>query len=145
MLRITGLIGTRLCRLLQKQGHNVRILSRKEDLNTEIPRFGWDYKSRSINPAALENIDVIVHLAGAGIADKRWTPSRKAEIISSRWIRLFSKDCIADLPKKPSAFIACSAIGIYGDRGDVITDESYSTADQSFMIDVCKVGAAAGR
>ena len=135
----TGLIGSQLSVMLLEQGHEVRVLSRKEDLQAVIPRYGWDYKNRKINPAALVDIDSVIHLAGAGIADKRWTPQRKREILSSRVdSTLFLRDCIAELPIKPRSFIACSAIGIYGDRGDEITDERHTTSDNSFLIDVCK-------
>ena len=79
----TGLIGTRLTELLLQRGHKVSHLGRSKE-NGTVESFVWDVHKRWIDPSAFEGIDAIVHLAGAGIGDKRWTAKRKDEILNSR-------------------------------------------------------------
>jgi uncharacterized protein (TIGR01777 family) len=81
--------------------------------------------------------DAVVHLAGAGIGDKRWTPARKAEILGSRvdGTSLLAARCAA-LSVQPSVFVSGSAIGFYGSHDDVILSESSPVGD-GFLADVC--------
>lgn len=81
--------------------------------------FKWDLKTETIDPAALVDADYIINLAGAGIADGRWTNSRKQVIINSRTgtTALLAKG-IAACPTKPKLYLSASAIGYYGDRGE---------------------------
>jgi NAD dependent epimerase/dehydratase family enzyme len=79
----SGLIGTRLTELLLQRGYEARHLSRTQG-NTVIQTFLWDIDSDWIEPGALSGVDVIIHLAGAGVADEPWTENRKQEIIDSR-------------------------------------------------------------
>src|ERR1700761_3753378 len=101
----TGLIGTALTKMLKEKGHRVLILSRKtEPGNPDV--FQWDYNKGFIDPAAIRQADFIVHLAGAGVADKRWSKKRKAEIVESRTktAALLVK-AIADIPNRVQAVI----------------------------------------
>ena len=77
----TGLVGTRLTQILIERKHDVRVLSRSPRLANE---FMWDISKGFIADEAIENIEYIIHLAGAGIADKRWTRERKKVITASR-------------------------------------------------------------
>ena len=79
----TGLIGTALSSLLRDKGHRIIILSRHPvPGNPDV--FGWDYNKDTIDAEAIRQADHIVHLAGAGVADKRWSTKRKQEIVDSR-------------------------------------------------------------
>ncbi len=114
----TGLIGQSLCRVLYDAGFNILILSRNKKKDNVYHFFQWDLDSNYIeDELAKYTIDYVIHLAGAPIADKKWTKNRKAEIISSR---VDSTILLADFLKKhnikPKLFISASAIGIYGNR-----------------------------
>ncbi|MEM6724987.1 MAG: TIGR01777 family oxidoreductase [Bacteroidota bacterium] len=122
----SGLVGSRLSILLKEKGHQVRHLSRSPKPNAPFPSFKWNIPEQYIDPAALEGVDVIIHLAGAGIADKRWTDARKALIISSRVesTRLLYRT-IHKMEHPPESFLAAAAVGFYGDRADeLLTEES---------------------
>ena len=121
----TGFIGMHLSRSLQRAGYAVRHLSRTPDPDAPFPAFHWDITSRTIDPAALRDGDYVINLAGAGIADERWTDARKQTIIRSRTesTRLLAR-AIADLPTPPRLYLSASAIGYYGDRGDEWLTES---------------------
>src|SRR4051812_12744456 len=79
----SGLVGTRLTELLLKKGYSVSHLgrSRKEG---QVKSFVWNVDQFVIEPEALKDVDAIIHLAGAGVVDKRWTTNRKNEILESR-------------------------------------------------------------
>src|SRR6476646_5375815 len=79
----TGLIGLRLTELLTEWAHSVSYLGRSKK-SEKVPTFLWDLDKGIIDTKALEQPDVIVHFAGAGVAEKRWTASRKKEILESR-------------------------------------------------------------
>ena len=111
----TGDIGHRLTQLLQQDGYQVSYLSRS---NKSIPNttvYQWDIKKGHIDPQAIATADHIIHLAGAGIADERWTDDRKAGILNSR---TQSTDLLADALARNThhvkSFIGASAIGYYG-------------------------------
>ena len=80
----SGLIGKRLSFLLASRGYEVRILSRSNSLKNNYKTFLWNVTEQYINDSAFEGLNHIIHLAGAGIADKRWSEKRKKEIINSR-------------------------------------------------------------
>ena len=111
----TGLIGQHLTKTLQAKGHTISYLSREKEQIPHVKVYQWDLKSDYIQEEALKNIDYIVHLAGAGIADKRWTDERKQEIIDSRIkpIELLKKE-LKKNNIKLKGFISSSAIGYYG-------------------------------
>lgn len=113
----TGLIGQRLSILLRKHGYTVRHLSRRADPTAPFPQFRWDPSRKLIDPEALEGVDHLINLAGAGIADRPWTAARKQLITSSRVeSNLLLHQEIAARGWQPQSFIASAAIGYYGDR-----------------------------
>lgn len=112
----TGFVGTYLTQLLLEQGYSVSILSRTKKKNTDaVFYYTWDVEKQQIEEEAVLKADYIVHLAGANIAQKRWTDQRKAVILSSRSL---SAQLLFDTLQKnnttPKAFISASAVGIYG-------------------------------
>lgn len=111
----TGLVGKALTKRLMTEGHEVRILSRNAQSSSQLKSFYWNVEKNEINEKAFEGVEHIVHLAGSGIADKRWTDTRKQDIIDSR---VNSMKLITDVVKKKNiqlkSFVGASAIGIYG-------------------------------
>lgn len=137
----SGLIGSALSKTLEAQGHTpVAAVRRIARGSNEVT---WNPKDGTIDTAALEGIEGVVHLAGAGIGDRRWTSTYKTEILESRTrgTDLVART-IASLGSKPKVFLSGSAIGWYGTRGDEVLDES-STAGSGFLADVCKDWEAA--
>ena len=136
----TGLIGSALSAALVERGDEVVTLVRPDGRAATGTTVSWSPSERSINMAALNDlgaIDAVVHLAGAGIADKRWTEERKAEIRDSRVDGTATlATAAAEMTTKPSVFVCGSAIGWYGSRGDEILDER-STAGDGFLAEVC--------
>ncbi len=127
----SGLIGTRLTELLLQKGYHVSHLGRKAK-SGNLPSFIWDVEKQTIDEKALENVETIIHLAGAGIADKRWTEARKKEILDSRTNA--TKLLYATLAKGTHTvknFISASAIGYYGFGlvNEVFTEESQAGND----------------
>ncbi len=129
----TGLIGTKLSRLLRGHGYAVSHLSRQADPNAEFPTFAWQPEKCIYDSKAFENIDTIINLAGAGIVDKRWTKARKQLIIESR---TSSNLLIAKFLQKEKhcvqTYISASAIGFYADRGDALMTEK-DVAGKGFL------------
>jgi len=118
-----GLIGTALSKTLECKGHQLAILTRNLNEKAEYKQYFWDPSNAEIDELAFKNLDCIIHLAGAGIAEKRWTKQRKDEILSSRVDTaqfLFQKIKELNVPLK--SFISSSAIGWYGVE---TTDEIY--------------------
>jgi len=130
----SGLIGGALSAFLSARGDDVLHLVRRE--TRTAAEITWDPLHRTLDPASLEGMDAVVHLAGAGVADKRWTPAYKQLILSSR------ADGTATVAKAVAShgtsirLISGSAVGFYGsDRGDeLLTDES--PGGQGFLADV---------
>lgn len=129
----TGLIGVALTKMLTGKGHKVIILTRTEKFsdNDNISYALWDVKSQKINESAVSSADYIVHLAGAGVADKRWTSGRKKEIAESRTQSgaLLVKT-LQQVPNKVKAVVSASAIGWYG------RDETRSPKKKAFTEDM---------
>jgi hypothetical protein len=124
----SGLIGRALFAFLSTAGHEVVRLVRDatgRGSAGEGAAIVFDPRAGAVRPSELEGFDAVIHLAGAGIADRRWTERRKREIRDSRVIftRRLS-ETIGALRHPPRVFISSSAIGIYGDRGDRILRES---------------------
>lgn len=121
----TGLIGSALVRVLEKDGHEVvRLVRRRSDADSGTA--WWDPAAGAIETSGLEGADAVVHLAGENIGTGRWSAERKRRIRDSRvdGTRLLS-ETLADLDEKPATLISASAIGYYGDRGkEVLTEES---------------------
>lgn len=112
----TGMVGQHLTQLLLQKGYQVSYLSRSSSSSSGIKTYTWDIENQEIDPQALQEANYIIHLAGAGVADKRWTESRKQAILKSRTesTRLLHNS-IANLGSHQiKVFISASAIGIYG-------------------------------
>lgn len=135
----TGLIGGRLTELLLKQGHEVRYLSRNPQKADKIPTFKWDINQQEIDPEAFKGVDAIVHLAGAGIADKKWDKKRKKVILESRTKSTqLLKKYLLETDHQISTFVGASAIGYYGyDSGGVWKKEESRFGDD-FLATVTK-------
>jgi uncharacterized protein (TIGR01777 family) len=133
----TGLVGSRLTELLMSRGDRVVHLSRSNQTRS-VQTFHWDVERQFIDPLAFEGIDTIVHLAGAGIADERWTTKRKVEILESR---TRSTQLITNTLKNVShsiqSFVSASAIGYYGFDGDELFVES-SPPGKDFLANVTR-------
>lgn len=136
----TGLIGKHLTKLLLSKGYKVSLLSRKKEQIPNVKVYQWDIEKGQIDAEALTNVDYIVHLAGAGIADKRWTDKRKQEIIDSRIkpIQLLQKQLQAQ-KIKIKGFISAAGISYYGtDTGGARLDEN-SPAGNDFLATCAKI------
>jgi len=132
----TGLIGTALSRRLAADGHQVRPVVRRAVRPGESA-IAWDPDAGTIDAAALDGVDAVVHLAGAGIGDKRWTAERKRVILESRTrSTALLASTLAGLEAKPSALISGSAIGYYGNRGDEELTEA-SAPGNDFLASIC--------
>ncbi len=125
----TGSIGSLMADFLHRQGHEVGLLSRSEKNDGTFKTYQWNIKDNYLDPEALESCDYIIHLAGAGIADKAWTAGRKKEIIESR---VLSTDLLYNQVKKHKtplkAFISASAVGYYG---QVTSNKNFTEKDKS--------------
>lgn len=127
----SGLVGSRLTELLLQKGYQVSHLGRRKKTGA-VPSFVWDVEKQSIDPLALEGVETIIHLAGAGVADQRWNAKRKQEILDSR---VKSSQLLFEFLKNNThsvkAFISASAIGIYGfvDNEKVFVEESAPAND----------------
>ena len=132
----SGLVGRHLSSLLTASGHRVKILSRSAS-DHGSGYYQWDPSKRTIDPEAIKDVSAVINLAGAGIADRLWTPWRKRQIINSR---LSSTRFLVELlnkgDHKVESFISASAIGIYGDTGEKVIHEEAAPAD-GFLADTC--------
>lgn len=138
----SGLIGTQLVAKLSGSGHEVIRLVRRSPKSGEIQ---WNPKSGTLDAAALEGADAVIHLSGAGIGDKRWTAGYRKEILDSRTsTTALLATTMASLSRKPSVFLSGSAIGIYGARNDEQLTE-VSTHGTGFLADVCEQWEAAAK
>jgi hypothetical protein len=106
---------------------------------------GWDPAAGTVDAARLEGLDAVVHLAGAGIGDKRWSEGRKREIRDSRTTGtgLLART-LAGLERPPAVLVSGSAIGFYGDRGDEVVTELSAPGDD-FLAQVVTAWEAATR
>ena len=127
----SGLIGKVLTQFLKDAGHDVAILTRKVNPKLKVKQYQWDPRVHEIDSEALFNVDCIIHLAGANIAEKRWTKKRWEEMYSSRVASaefLFEKVKEDQIPLK--SFISSSAIGWYGaDTSEQVFTEEAACAD----------------
>lgn len=131
----TGLVGSLLSKMLKENNHEVVILSRNPKKKNE---FKWDISKNYIDELAFEKVEYIIHLAGAGIADERWTDSRKQIIIESR---VKTANLIYDNIKKHNinlkGFISASGIGYYGAITSDKIFEEIDIAGSDFLGEVC--------
>jgi uncharacterized protein (TIGR01777 family) len=130
----SGLIGSALVAQLKNDGHEViKIVRRPARTADEV---SWNPIKGEIDLAALEGVDAIFHLAGAGVGDKRWSASYRSEILNSR---LLGTTTIASACEQlqPSVFISASAIGYYGETGDRSVTET-DRGGSDFLSTVCR-------
>lgn len=136
----SGSIGRKLVAKLQADGHAVSVIGRTAHSDMGVPSFVWDIQNGSMDERALKGITHIIHLAGAGIADKPWSPSRKQEILESRVkpLQLLSS-VLAKRNQRIEAIISSSATGYYG---AVTADRIFQEADPpatDFLGTTCKM------
>jgi uncharacterized protein (TIGR01777 family) len=133
----TGTIGEALVAALRAEGHRVLRLVRPASSTAGGDTAAWDPATGTIDAGALEGIDAVVHLAGVGIADSRWTDEQKDRILTSRTTgTTLLAETLAGLSSPPRALLSGSAIGFYGDRGDAEIDETVGAGDD-FPARVC--------
>ncbi|MFE2880403.1 TIGR01777 family oxidoreductase [Streptomyces roseus] len=137
----SGLIGQALVRSLRADGHEVvRFVRRTPSVPEEAE---WDPRRGYVDPAGLAGCGAVVHLAGAGVGDHRWTAAYKKEIRDSRVAGTDAiARAIAALDAPPGVIVCGSAIGYYGDTGDRAVDE-HAPAGQGFLPEVCVAWEAA--
>jgi uncharacterized protein (TIGR01777 family) len=137
----SGLVGTALAAALERRGDEVVRLVRREARGNDERR--WDPATGRLDPDALQGAAAVVHLAGAGIGDQRWTAHRKAEVRDSR-IRgtTLLAEAIAGAPAAVPVWVSGSAVGWYGDRGDEELDED-SEPGSDYLADLCRDWEAA--
>jgi uncharacterized protein len=144
----TGMIGSALSGLLTERGYEVILLSRNKTRtdNSAPPSVRtalWDLKARTIDPDAIREADYIIHLAGAGVADKRWSVGRKREIVESRTesSALLVK-ALQEIPNKVRAVISASGIGWYGADPSIPNPRPFQEsdpADTDFLGETCRL------
>lgn len=133
----SGLIGKRLCTLLQHSGYHPIILTRNTRTDIDFDQMEWNIGEQKIDPA-FGKVDHIINLAGAGIADKRWSRSRKKQILNSRIHALqLLNDAIEKYKPTIRSFISASAVGYYGNSGSHLMHES-SPNGEDFLAEVCQ-------
>ena len=133
----SGLIGSALIAALEADGHRVRRFVRG---GVAVPgSVVWDPIGGTIEPGALDGVEAVVHLAGEGIGEKRWSPEQKERIRSSRSLgtALVARS-VAEMAQAPRVLLSASAIGWYGNRGDeVLTEASAFPEPADFLSEVC--------
>ena len=130
----SGFLGSAFARHLTGQGHEVRRIGRRTSRGVD---FHWDLAAGTLDPAALDGADAVINFAGATVA-QRWTHEHKTAILASR-VRstdLLARTMVA-VRSPPRVFLATSAVGIYGARGDEVLDEA-SAPGQGFLADVVR-------
>jgi uncharacterized protein (TIGR01777 family) len=141
----TGMIGTAVSRMLVSKGHEVILLSRGTSRTAAegITIAHWDPYKNLIDPNAVSAADFIVHLAGAGVADKRWSAKRKKEIVESRTrsSELLVK-ALKETPNKVQAVISASGIGWYGPDPSIPNPRPFvetDPVDEDFLGETCRL------
>jgi len=137
----SGLIGTELVSALKKRGDEVVLFVRPQTSRSSNEIIRWDPSSGLVDENDLKNagrFDAVIHLAGAGIGDKRWNEKRKKEILSSRTNSTnLLVSTLRSMPGGVPLLISGSAIGFYGNRDDEVLSET-STLGTGFLSEVCK-------
>ncbi len=131
----SGLIGTALSARLRADGHEPVPVVRRAPGDNEI---GWSIKEKRIDDGAFDGIDAVVHLAGAGIGDKRWTDDYKEEILESRTVgTALVAQAVNDAKDGPKVLLSGSAIGYYGESVEATFTET-SPVGTGFLAEVCE-------
>lgn len=132
----SGLIGSALCRSLEGDGHHVRRLVRRPP-GDDASAIQWDPTAGRLEAGDLEGVEAVVHLAGEGIGDKRWSEEQKRKVLESRTKGTsLLAEAVASLDSKPSVFVSASGMGIYGEGGDTVLTEASPPGD-IFLAQVC--------
>ena len=139
----SGLIGTALVTSLRGDGHDVLRLVRRAPRGSDEAE--WNPGTRTLDPSVLAGADAVVHLAGAGVGDKRWSDDYKRTILASRvdgtaTIAAALAACADDA--RPRVLVSASGVGYYGDTRDEVTDET-SPVGEGFLADVVRQWEAA--
>ena len=141
----TGMVGRALTKLLIAKGHQVAILTRNptSSSNPNISFYQWDIPNGTIDPEAIGQVDHIIHLAGAGVADKRWNKARKKEILDSR---VQSGELLVHalntIPNQVQSLVSASGIGWYGPDTAKSLDKGFmedAPADKDFLGETCRL------
>ena len=138
----SGLIGGGLARSLEADGHQVVRIVRNAS-SAPPGSVHWDIDRGEIDAAELEGLDGVVHLAGEGIGEKRWTEEQKRKVLESRTkgTQLLA-DALASLDAKPPVLVSGAAVGVYGNRGDEQLTEA-SPPGTGFLAEVVVAWEAA--
>jgi uncharacterized protein len=130
----SGLIGGALVPHMRAQGHEVlRLVRRSSGAPDEVT---WDPMGGRVDVAALDGVDAVIHLAGAGVGDHRWSEEYKTTIRESRSVGTATlATALASMDRPPSVLVSGSAIGFYGDTGDAEVDEG-APAGSGFLAEV---------
>ena len=137
-----GLLGSALVPALAGKGHRVVRLVRGLAVAARS-EISWDPEGRRLDPALLSDFDAVIHLAGEGIAARRWSETQKARIRESRAKgTLLLSETLAGLPSPPRTLVSASATGYYGDRGEALLVEE-SAPGQGYLPEVCQAWEAA--
>ena len=132
----SGLVGKRLTQMLSENGHEVLHVGRSKKSGS-IKSYVWDIKNGTIDPKAFDQIDTVIHLAGSGIADERWTKERKRDILESRTkstALLVQK--LNESNNSVKTLVSASAIGYYGMTLDAKEFTEESLPGEGFLADV---------
>ena len=135
----SGLLGTRITEILLEKGIEVAHLStRKSYKRRGVGVFYWDPSMQVMDAKAFNGVTSIIHLAGAGVADKRWTKIRKKEILDSRVeSSLLLMNFLNQKDHQVTQFIGASAIGYYGKQDGILSEDK--VAGDDFLASVCKL------
>ncbi|MBP2702508.1 TIGR01777 family oxidoreductase [Microbispora sp. RL4-1S] len=137
----SGLLGSALVRALEDDGHEVRRLVRREPAGPQ--EWSWDPMGGVLDRAALRGADAVVHLAGAGVGDRRWSDAYKRELVDSRVLGTGTlARALASLDEGPRTLLSASAVGFYGDTGDRAVDET-APPGTGFLADLAREWEAA--
>lgn len=139
------MIGSRLLHFLKARDYNIGILSRQErNDDQDVQYFVWDIKDNHVEDKAIEWADGVINLAGAGVADARWTEERKEIITNSRveankvLLQAFLKK-----DKKPQVYVSAGGMNYYGESGDQWMTEVDPKGDRGFLPESCEQWEAA--
>lgn len=133
----TGLLGKQLTQALLDKGHGVSHLSRRPGNDPRVKTFIWDVGKGEIDEQCINGVDLIIHLAGANVAEKRWTTGRKADLIRSRTGSIALIYALLRRKKhQVSKVISPSGTGYYGDNGDEVLTEAHPPA-HDFLGECC--------
>ncbi|RVU01607.1 TIGR01777 family protein [Mucilaginibacter limnophilus] len=133
----SGALGQQLTSFLLNKGYTVSHLSRSPGKDPKVKTYQWDVNNGVIDEACIDGVDTIIHLAGAGIADERWTDKRKKVLIESRTKSIaLLYNLLKRKPHKVKSVISASGIGYYSDREDKLMYES-NAPNTDFLAQCC--------